>query len=173
MLQSAPDNLELAFLGLGANLGEPAATLAAARDRLAELPQSRLVAASSLYRTAPVGGPVGQPDFFNAVLALATSLEPTVLLEHALAIEKRFGRRRLLRWGPRTLDVDLLLFGERLLDLPALQLPHPRLHRRRFVLEPLCELAPEVRHPRLGVPLRQLLAQLPGGDRVERLTQPW
>ena len=173
MPQPAPENLEMAFLGLGANLGEPAATLAAARDLLAALPQSRLVAASALYRTAPVGGPAGQPDFFNVVLALATTLEPTVLLEHSLAIEERFGRRRLQRWGPRTLDIDLLLQGERLLDVPALQLPHPRLHRRRFVLEPLCELAAELLHPRLGVPFRQLLAKLPGDDRVERLNQRW
>ncbi|AMV71038.1 2-amino-4-hydroxy-6- hydroxymethyldihydropteridine pyrophosphokinase [Desulfuromonas sp. DDH964] len=163
----------MAYLGLGANLGAAVATLASARDQLAALPQSRLVAASALYRTAPVGGPAGQPDYFNAVLALATALEPTLLLEHALAIEGRFGRRRLQRWGPRTLDIDLLLFGERLLDLPGLQLPHPRLHQRRFVLEPLCELAAELLHPRLGVPLRQLLAKLPGDDRVERLNQQW
>ncbi|GAB6083943.1 2-amino-4-hydroxy-6-hydroxymethyldihydropteridine diphosphokinase [Desulfuromonas carbonis] len=163
----------MAYLGLGANLGAAVATLAAARDLLAALPQSRLVAASALYRTAPVGGPAGQPDYFNAVLALATALEPTLLLEHALAIEGHFGRRRLQRWGPRTLDIDLLLFGERLLDLPGLQLPHPRLHQRRFVLEPLCELAAELLHPRLGVPLRQLLAKLPGDDRVERLNQRW
>ncbi|WP_459861596.1 2-amino-4-hydroxy-6-hydroxymethyldihydropteridine diphosphokinase [Desulfuromonas carbonis] len=165
--------MEMAYLGLGANLGAAVATLAAARDLLAALPQSRLVAASALYRTAPVGGPAGQPDYFNAVLALATALEPTLLLEHALAIEGHFGRRRLQRWGPRTLDIDLLLFGERLLDLPGLQLPHPRLHQRRFVLEPLCELAAELLHPRLGVPLRQLLAKLPGDDRVERLNQRW
>ena len=173
MPRLASENLEMAYLGLGANLGQPAATLAAAREQLAVLPLSRLVAVSALYRTAPVGGPAGQPDFFNAVLALATALEPVQLLERTLAIEEGFGRKRLQHWGPRTLDIDLLFHGTRLVAEPGLQLPHPRLHLRRFVLEPLCELAAEMIHPRLGVTLRQLLAQLPGSDRVERLNRPW
>ena len=172
MSSSAPESV-IVFLGLGANLGDPAATLVAARDALARLPQSRLLDSSALYRTAPVGGPPGQPDYANAVVALATALPPRELLAACIAIEERFGRQRQERWGPRTLDIDLLLYGERVLDEPDLIVPHPRLHRRRFVLAPLCELAPRQVHPLLGQPLQRLLDQLDDPARVERLAASW
>lgn len=172
MSRTAPEPVT-AYLGLGANLGDPAATLAAARDELARLPGSRLLARSSLYRTQPVGGPPGQPDYLNAVVALATSLSAQELLAAGQAVEEQFGRRRRERWGPRTLDIDLLLYGGQVFAEPQLVVPHPRLHRRRFVLAPLCELAPQLVHPSLGQPLRQLLAQLDDPARVERLNASW
>jgi 2-amino-4-hydroxy-6-hydroxymethyldihydropteridine diphosphokinase len=162
-----------AYLGLGANLGDPATTLAAARDALVRLPQSRLSACSALYRAAPVGGPTGQPDYLNAVVALATDLPPARLLAHCLALEEHFGRRRTLRWGPRTLDVDLLLYDDLVLETPELTVPHPRLHLRRFVLAPICELAPQLSHPVLGASLDRLLTELADPSRVERLNTEW
>ena len=172
MSQPSPEQLRV-YLGLGANLGDPAATLAAARDTLAALPQGRLSACSSLYRTAPVGGPPGQPDYVNAAVELDTTLPPQELLERCLAIEARFGRQRRERWGPRSLDIDLLLYDALVSDDSRLTLPHPRLHLRRFVLEPLCELAPQLVHPRLLLPLQELLRQLADPNRVERLTTDW
>ena len=168
---SAPE--QTAYLGLGANLGDPAATLAAARDALARLPRSRLLACSALYRTAPVGGPPGQPDYLNAVVALATHLPPAALLAHCLALEERFGRLRSEPWGPRTLDIDLLLYDDLALDSPDLVLPHPRLHLRRFVLEPLCDLAPQLILPGTGAPLSRLLKALKNPERVELIGTEW
>lgn len=168
---SAPE--PTAYLGLGANLGDPAATLAAARDALARLPQSRLLACSALYRTAPVGGPPGQPDYLNAAVALATSLPPTALLAHCLALEERFGRLRCEPWGPRTLDIDLLLYDDLVLDSPDLVLPHPRLHLRHFVLEPLCDLAPLLILPGTGTPLSRWLRELKDPERVELIGTEW
>ena len=169
--RSAPEHI--AYLGLGANLGDPAATLAAARDALARLPQCRLLACSALYRTAPVGGPPGQPDYLNAALALATRLPPAALLEQCLALEERFGRQRSEPSGPRTLDIDLLLYDDLVLDSPKLVLPHPRLHLRRFVLEPLCDLAPQLLLPGTGAPLSRVLKELKDPERVELIGTEW
>lgn len=173
MAQTSSPPEQTAFLGLGANLGEPTATLRAAREALAGLPDTRLLACSSLYRTTPVGGPADQPDYLNAVVALATTLPPARLFARCLAVEECFGRRREERWGPRTLDIDLLLFDGLVLDTPGLVVPHPRLHQRRFVLEPLCELAPRLSHPVLGVSLDRLLAELADPGRVELLSVEW
>jgi 2-amino-4-hydroxy-6-hydroxymethyldihydropteridine diphosphokinase len=161
------------YLGLGANLGDPTATLAAARDALARLPRSRLLACSALYRTAPVGGPPGQPDYLNAALALATRLPPAALLAHCLALEGRFGRLRSEPWGPRTLDIDLLLYDDLALDSPDLVLPHPRLHLRRFVLKPLCDLAPQLILPGTDTSLSRLLKALKDPERVELIGTEW
>ncbi len=138
-----------AFVALGANLGDPAATVRAACDALAGLPATRLVARSALYRTAPVGL-LGQPDFINAAAALDTGLAPEELLAALLAVEKRFGRVRGEKNGPRRLDLDLLLHGDAVLALPGLTLPHPRLHLRAFVLVPLAEIAPDLALPGRG-----------------------
>lgn len=138
-----------AFVALGANLGDPAASVRAAFDALAELPATRLVRASSLYRTAPVGL-AGQPDFINAVAELDTGLDAPALLAALLAIEAGNGRVRGEKNGPRTLDLDLLLHGGAVLDLPGLILPHPRLHLRAFVLAPLSEIAPDLAIPGRG-----------------------
>ena len=141
--------MKLAYIALGANLGDPIATIRAALGALANLPESRVVLSSSLYRTAPVGE-LEQPEFINAVAALETTLAPESLLDGLLDIETRFGRIRAEKNGPRTLDLDLLLYGNHQLDLPRLTLPHPRLHLRAFVLYPLAELAPDIHLPGRG-----------------------
>ncbi|MCB4361120.1 2-amino-4-hydroxy-6-hydroxymethyldihydropteridine diphosphokinase [Quatrionicoccus australiensis] len=141
--------MSLAYVALGANLGDPASTVRAAFGALANLPESRVVHTSSLYRTAPVGL-ADQPDFINAVAALETTLAPESLLDALLDLENRFGRQRAEKNGPRTLDLDLLLYNDQFLDLPRLQLPHPRLHLRAFVLQPLAEIAPDLLIPGRG-----------------------
>ncbi len=133
--------MPLAFVALGANLADPAHQIRAALESLSRLPDSRLLRASSLYRTAPVGV-AGQPDFINAVALVETTLTPHELLAALFAIEAEFGRRRDYRNAPRTLDLDLLLYDELVLDGTELQLPHPRMHLRAFVLAPLLEIAP-------------------------------
>lgn len=131
----------IAYVGLGANLGDAAATLRAAAQRLTGLADSQLLGLSRLYRT-PAWGLEAQPDFINGVAALRTTLAPLDLLARLLEIEREFGRDRSReqRWGPRTLDLDLLLYGDQVLEVPGLQLPHPRLHERAFALVPLLEL---------------------------------
>ncbi len=138
-----------AWIGLGANLGAAADTLAAAVRALAEHPAIAALAASPVYRTTPVGD-VAQDDFLNAVAAIRTTLRPLPLLALLNAVEGRFGRRRFVHWGPRTLDLDLLLYADRVVRHPRLTVPHPELHRRGFVLVPLSDLAPDLRHPLLG-----------------------
>jgi len=139
---------ERVFVGLGANLGDARATLAAAVAALAALPGTRLVASSSLYRTAPVDA--GGPDYVNAAVELVTTLEPHALLQALQGIEQAHGRQRPYRHAPRTLDLDLLAYGERAIDSPGLCVPHPRAHQRAFVLQPLAELAPGWRLPGRG-----------------------
>ena len=152
--------MERVYIGLGSNLAEPLAQLRGALAALAELPNSRLLATSSFYASDPLG-PADQPRYLNAVAALDTQLAPLALLDALQAIELTQGRvRKAERWGPRTLDLDILLFGERLLDEPRLKVPHYHLHARPFVLYPLAELAPDLRLPD-GRTLRELLAACP------------
>ena len=141
----------IAFVGLGGNLGAVAATLRAATGALAHLPATRLLRASRLYRT-PAWGLEQQPDFINGVVALETSLAPRELLDALLRIEREFGRERDhgLRWGPRTLDLDLLLHGDAMVESAGLRLPHPHLHERAFVLVPLVEIAADILIPGQG-----------------------
>ncbi|HKW36721.1 MAG TPA: 2-amino-4-hydroxy-6-hydroxymethyldihydropteridine diphosphokinase [Burkholderiales bacterium] len=149
-----------AFIGLGANLGEPESQIRRAIGALGRLPRTRLLAASSLYRSAPVG--VGeQPDFVNAVAKIETALGARELLEELVTAEARFGRERPFPGAPRTLDLDLLLYGERLIEEPGLVVPHPRMHERAFVLLPLAEVAPDVSIPRRGS-VKTLLAACRG-----------
>ena len=144
--------MTLAAIGLGANLGDAAATLREAIAELARLPRTELLRASRLYRT-PAWGVTEQPDFINAVALVETTLPPRDLLDALLAIERSFGRTRLdgERWGPRTLDLDLLLHGDATIDEPGLRVPHPHLHERAFALLPLAEIAPEVEIPGIGM----------------------
>jgi 2-amino-4-hydroxy-6-hydroxymethyldihydropteridine diphosphokinase len=129
-----------AWIGLGSNLGDGPAVLRSALKRLQGLPKTRLLRCSSLYRSEPWGDP-DQPPFTNAVAELETGLEPTELLTALLEIESQMGRvRGDRRWGPRLIDLDLLLFDDRVMDLPELTLPHPLMHQRAFVLVPLAEL---------------------------------
>ncbi len=137
------------FIALGANLGDPAATVKAAILALRQLPQTQFIAASSLYRTAPVGLK-HQPDFINAVVELVAVSPAPTLMQSLFAIEADFGRQRSVKNAPRTLDLDLLLYGDLLSDDPQLTLPHPRLHERAFVLAPLAEIAPLLRIPGHG-----------------------
>lgn len=141
--------MHLAYVALGANLADPVAQIAAALVALNQVPQTRLLRASSLYRTAPVGI-ARQPDFINAVAALETTLSPLALLNALFAVEAQFGRRRDFHHAPRTLDLDLLLYDEQLINSPQLQLPHPRMHLRAFVIAPLLEIAPDCRIPGRG-----------------------
>lgn len=182
----AADRSRLAYLALGANLGDPASGLPAAVTELAAV--GEVLAKSALFRTAPVGGPPGQPDYLNAAVLLMTHEEhpdPRTLLKELLELERRLGRERRERWGPRTIDIDLLDLGGRMFvapakgegqsalpTLPALQLPHPRLAERAFVLAPLHDLAPEWRHPTLRRSAAELLDRV-ATDAVTRLPDPW
>lgn len=150
---------ERVFVGLGANLGDAQATVHAAFDALHVLPHTRCVARSPLYRSAPVDG--DGADYVNAVAQLQTELPPEALLAALQAIEERFGRERPYRNAPRTLDLDLLLYGNRRLRSPALEVPHPRLHERAFVLLPLLDIAPDL--------ALALQLAVPRGQRIERL----
>ncbi len=141
----------IAFVGLGGNLGDAVATLRSAVQALSGLPQTRLLQASNLYRT-PAWGLQQQPDFINGVAMLETQLDPRALLEALLGVERDFGRDRQAgsRWGPRTLDLDLLLYGDAVIGEPGLQVPHPHLHERAFALVPLLEIAPDILIPGQG-----------------------
>ncbi len=148
--------MKTAYIGLGSNLDNPEAQLAQAIEHLAQVPGLVLRGASSLYRSAP-WGELDQPDFINAVAQVDTTLAPESLLDVLVQIEAVAGRARSRRWGPRTLDLDLLLYEGVQCDLPRLQLPHPRMHERAFVLVPLLELAPDIIIPGHGR-ARDLLA---------------
>ena len=163
-----PENVPaaIAFVGLGSNLADPMGQVRQAFTELEAIPGTRVTARSSLYRTSPVGY-LEQPEFINAVASVQTTLEPQVLLAALLAIEDRHGRRRGMRNAPRTLDLDLLLYGEEVLDRDGLTLPHPRLHERAFVLAPLAEIAPGAMVPGRGR-VRDLLARV-DGDGVSRI----
>lgn len=155
------------YVGLGSNRGDRSALLARGLDSLA-CAGFVVDARSSLYLTEPVDAPP-QDWFVNAVAAGRTSLSPEELLAACLEVERTLGRERTVYHGPRTLDLDILIYGDELRQGPTLTIPHPRLHERRFVLAPLCELAPDLRHPRLGATIRDLLAECPDAARVLRL----
>lgn len=157
------------FLSLGSNLGDRAANLETAIQHLAEL--GRIVARSSLYETEPVEVE-RQPWFLNCVVAMETELMPRQFLSRVLAIEQKMGRRRLQPKGPRTIDIDVLLFGASVVETPALTVPHPAMHQRRFVLEPLVEIAPDVRHPVFKRTAREMLEALPPRDATAHKFKP-
>ncbi|RJX33944.1 MAG: 2-amino-4-hydroxy-6-hydroxymethyldihydropteridine diphosphokinase [Desulfarculus sp.] len=161
------------FIGLGSNLGSPRRHLLFALERLARAPAYAPGAVSSLYRTAPVGRRE-QPPFYNAVCRGMYERTPHELLRALQALEAARGRQRQERWGPRTLDLDILLFGDMIIEEADLQVPHPRLHERGFVLIPLAELAPSLVLPRWGRTAAQLWQDLPPGQKagqeVERVS---
>ena len=149
-----------AYVGLGSNLDDPERQVHRALTELATLPHTRFIKHSRLYKSAPLGPP-DQPEYINAVALLETGLPAKQLLEQLLEIEQRHGRIRTSeQWGPRSLDLDLLLYGEAHYTEPSLTVPHPRLHQRAFVLYPLAELDPELHIPGKG-PLRDLLKHCP------------
>lgn len=156
----------IAFIGIGANMGDPAAACREALSKLAEIPGIRLLRASPLYRTEPVG-PQEQAWFINAAAEIRTDLSPRALFSVLKAIEQRMGRTAGTKWGPRVIDLDLLLYGQEVLREEGLVIPHPELHRRRFVLVPLCGLASYAIHPLFGVTVGGLLDRLTDKARVE------
>ena len=149
--------MTIAYVALGANLGDAEGSLRAVMRELSHLPGVRLLKASSLYRTAPIGLK-NQPDFINAAVALDTELDSHALLHQLFGIEQRFGRQRSIPNAPRTLDLDLLLYDDEVSDDSTLTLPHPRMHERAFVLAPLAEIAPGLNIPGKGH-VTDLLAQ--------------
>ena len=155
-----------AFIGLGSNLSEPSVQLAKAVAGLAALPQTELIAQSPFYRSQPVG-PQDQPDFINGAVWLRTALAPLALLDQLLAIEQAQGRQRLQHWGPRTLDLDLLLYGNETVSEDRLKIPHPHLADRDFVLQPLLDLVPTLTLPD-GTAISTLRARCPD-NRLRKL----
>jgi 2-amino-4-hydroxy-6-hydroxymethyldihydropteridine diphosphokinase len=160
---------ELAAIALGCNLGDCVTTLEGALTQLDAMPGVRLLARSAWYRSAPVGPP--QPDYLNGCALLEVLLEPEALLDRLQEIEAHFGRVRAERWGPRTLDLDLILFGGRQLTSARLELPHPRLRERAFVLVPLAEIAPDWIDPVSGRNVAELAAALTDRGGLERLAE--
>ncbi len=151
-----------AYIALGSNMGDCKAYLDGAVDALDKLPLAKVVKVSSFYETPPYGV-TDQPDFLNACLKLRTLLLPAELLSALLEAEQAAGRERVIHWGPRTLDLDLIFFDDLVWEEDDLCIPHMEMHKRRFVLEPLCEIAPYKRHPVYGKTVRELLEELPGG----------
>jgi 2-amino-4-hydroxy-6-hydroxymethyldihydropteridine diphosphokinase len=161
-----------AFIGIGSNLGDRAANYREAIQRIASLPATRLVRQSSIYETEPVGDVRGGP-FLNGVIEVETDFHAEALMRRLLAIERMMGRKRVRgrkpvrgKYRPRIIDLDLLFFNKEILETPALTVPHPRIHERRFVLAPLSELAPALIHPKLNVSISELLAELKSPQRV-------
>ena len=161
------------YLGLGSNLGDRLATLRQVRQTLHQTDDIQVTATSSIYQTSPVGGPSDQPDYLNGVLEISTTLEPLALMNICQSIEANFGRQREVHWGARTLDIDLLFYSDCVIDSKELQLPHPRLEERGFVLQPLCDLAAEMIHPQHGQTLTSLLAKISPLQGVHRLNELW
>jgi len=155
------------YLSLGSNVGDRAANLRSAIDRLRTLGQVEGV--SSFYETEPVEF-TAQPWFLNCVVKLDTEKMPKQLLSGILDVEQQLGRRRSQKKGPRTIDIDILLFGNSIIETKGLTVPHPALHERRFVLEPLAEIAPDLRHPVFKKTIRELRDALPPGQAVRKLT---
>lgn len=156
------------FVALGSNQGDRELNLLRALAETGRLPGTRITAVSGFYDTDPVG-PVPQPTFLNAVIRLETSLSPQELLAELQKIETEvFKRKRELRWGPRPMDLDLLFYGNLILAEPDLQIPHPRLHERLFVLAPLAEIAPDFVHPQLEKSISEILGSLNSTERVTK-----
>lgn len=159
----SPKQPTIAYIGLGANVGDRAGNIADALEKLRSDPPVEVRQVSSLLENPAVGGPPDSPAFLNAVAEIETTLSPRELLDRLLAIERDLGRERHRKWDPRTIDLDLLLYGGRVIDEADLKVPHPRMHERRFVLEPLAQIAPGGMHPVRKRTFAQLLEDL-GSD---------
>lgn len=160
--------LQTSYIALGSNMGDRELNLLRAIAEIGKLSESKITALSGFYETEPVGPP--QDNYLNAVLRLETALDAPVLLTELQRIETEiFQRKRDLRWGPRRMDLDILLYGDVTITTPELTIPHPRLHERRFVLVPLDEIAPELVHPKLNRTVAELLDKAPDTGKVTRL----
>jgi 2-amino-4-hydroxy-6-hydroxymethyldihydropteridine diphosphokinase len=149
----------IAYIALGSNLGDRRLTLESALQQLGAMPQTQLTKISSFLENPAVGGPANSPPFLNAAAELQTELDPHALLDQLLKIEQSLGRHRREKWDPRTIDLDLLLYGNQIIHDPGLVVPHPLMHQRKFVLQPLHEIAPQARHPTLQKTIAQLVAE--------------
>lgn len=147
-------------VGLGSNVGERQYHIDKAISEVGKLHGTQVLEVSSMRETEPMGGPPQQRRFINAAMVIETEMEPLELMLEFQSIERELGRRRNVRWGPRTIDLDILTFGDRVIDTPELVVPHPELPRRRFVLEPLAEIDPEFVHPVTGRSFKAMLAEL-------------
>jgi 2-amino-4-hydroxy-6-hydroxymethyldihydropteridine diphosphokinase len=156
----------VAYLSLGSNVGDREQNLRDAIERIR--PVGHVIRVSSIYETEPVEV-TDQPEFLNCAVKLETSLKPEELMHRLLEIEKAIGRQRDRKKGPRTIDIDILLGGDAVVNTAELTIPHPAMHRRRFVLEPLAEIAPEARHPVFKKTIQELLAELPAGQAVRKI----
>jgi 2-amino-4-hydroxy-6-hydroxymethyldihydropteridine diphosphokinase len=153
-------NRHIAYIGVGANLGDREANIGAAIARLRAARDVEVLTVSKLIDTPAAGGPAGSPSFLNGALEVETSLTARQLLDRLLDVEKSLGRERRLKWGPRTIDLDLLLFADQIIAEPGLTVPHALLHERPFVLEPLAEIAPDFIHPTLRKPIGELWREM-------------
>ena len=162
--------VHLCYLSLGSNLGDRLDCLTQAARQL-QSDGNKILSCSSVYVTEPVEMQQ-QPDFLNLVLGMETVLPPPLLLQRVQSIENQLGRERVERFGPRTIDLDILFYGDEIIRTPCLEIPHPRLHLRRFVLLPLREIAPSHRHPQLSLTVEELLERTPDRSRVERYCGP-
>ncbi len=162
------DSRERVFIGIGSNRGSRRKNCLFAMKSLNEAPELRLIRTSPFYETPPWGLP-GQRPFINAVIEARTTLGPYGLLTYLKRLERRLGRERGRRWGPRVIDLDILFFGRRVIDGPCLTVPHPRLHERAFVMVPMVDIAPDFIHPLFNESIRGLIGGPGGGARVKRL----
>lgn len=160
-MTSPTDRYVLAYLGLGSNLGDREANIQEALTRLADSGEALVVNVSELYETAPAYV-LDQPDFINACAVIAVEIEAEALLDLLLTVEADMGRVRQVDKGPRIIDLDILFYGDQVINSPRLTIPHPAMHERTFVLEPLAELAPQLKHPKTRVSVAEMLAALKG-----------
>jgi 2-amino-4-hydroxy-6-hydroxymethyldihydropteridine diphosphokinase len=165
--------MKSAYLGLGSNLGNRMAFLRSGRDALAGQPAIVLIRSAGVYETEAVGGPPDNHFFLNTALQIETSLTPQQLLVTCLAIEDEFGRSRPVRWAPRTLDIDILFYADQVICEENLSVPHPRVQERSFVLAPLREIAPDLRHPLLDQTVSELAAASAGIEELEPMRSSW
>lgn len=161
-----------AFIGLGSNLGDREANIRQALQQLEQLPETTIVRGSSLYDTEPVGVP-DQPNFLNGVVQIETHLAPRQLLWNLMLIERRLGRVRTQHWGPRVIDLDLLLYGDEVLEEPDLQIPHPLMTQRSFVMVPLVEIEPLLVHPVTNQTMLSILQRLGADPLVKHGSRIW
>jgi 2-amino-4-hydroxy-6-hydroxymethyldihydropteridine diphosphokinase len=160
----------ISFIGLGSNMGKPVDRCREAIDYLRIIRESQVLRCSSFYRTEPVGF-LDQDWFINAVIEIRTSLAAQDLMQELQTIEGRMGRQKPVKWGPRVVDLDILLYGQEVMQTDILTVPHPELHKRRFVLEPLYEIAPYAIHPAFGVSVAGLMERLADKNNVERINE--